>query len=338
MGNNSYMIIFRKKPKQHIILDAITLLSMGTILFVGTAWPFFRFVTYAKKKNNQSVNRKKWFSLKHTTINHPKHRFLKEYEETRSWCESRPMADWYIHSIDGIKLHAYYLPAENPKRFVVLCHGYRGTSFGSSAHIAKFLHKNNSNLLLIDQRCCGKSGGNYITFGAKEQYDVIEWVHHLNERNRTKLPIYLYGQSMGASTCLLSTGHHLPSEVKGIIADCGFHSMKQQLRDMAAGWFHLHWIELLLLRVDLFCRIFAGFSMKETNVTMALQKNQLPILYFHGEEDTYVLPENTWRNYEITKSEKEVVMIPYARHLCSSFAAPELYKRKITKFFEKYDQ
>ena len=313
--------------------------AIGAGAFMAMGFPFFRFCTYAGKKKSKSRKSysRKWFRLKHTEVNHPKYRYLKEYEQSRAWCEAQPMQDFTIRSVDGLKLHASYLPAEDARRFVILSHGYRGSRFGSIAAMGKFLHENHCSLLFIDQRCCGESEGNYITFGAKEQYDILEWVGRIVEENPAKLPIYLYGQSMGATSALLAAGHSLPREVRGIIVDCGFHSMKQQLRDIAAGWFHLHWIELLLLRVDFFCRVAAGFSMKETDTTIALEKNKRPVLFFHGEDDTYVWPENTKKNYEICDAPKELVMIPGARHLCSAYAAPELYGEKMMEFFGKYD-
>ena len=322
------------------LLWDIPLVAIGAAgVFIGTAYPFFKLMTYAGKKEEKvpKSNRKKWFELKHTKINHPKYKHEKEYLATREWCESQKMQDWSIRSMDGLNLHAAYLPADNPKRLVLFSHGYRGTSFGSIAHMAQHLHDNGSSLLFVDQRCCGKSEGEYITFGAKEQYDILWWIQRLNEENVDHLPIYLFGQSMGTAAVLLASGHELPKEVKGIIADCGFHSMKQQLRDMASEWFHLHWIELLLIRVDLFCRIFAGFKMKDADTTDALKHNKLPILFIHGEEDTYVLPENTVMNYSLCSAPKELVLVPEARHLCSSYEAPELYKKKLDSFFEKYD-
>lgn len=303
--------------------------------FVAIGYPFFKFCTYAGKKKSSDRKKisKKWFKLKHTEVNHPRYRYEKEYEETKAWCLNQPMKDWYIRSAEGLKLHASYYPCEHPKRIVLMCHGYRGTRFGSVAAIAKYLHEHDSSLLLVDQRCCGESEGKYITFGAREQYDMLEWIGRLNEENVEKLPIYLYGQSMGATSLILAAGHALPKEVKGLIADCAFHSMKQQLRDIASGWFHLHYIELLLLRVDLFCRIFAGFAMKETDTSVALEKNRLPILFFHGEDDTYVWPENTMKNFHITKTEKELHLIPEARHLCCYYTAPQYYEEKVMEFF-----
>ena len=283
-------------------------------------------------------NHKKWFQLKHTKINHPRNGYEKEYLAAREWCENQQMQDWYIRSIDGLKLHAFYLPADNPQRIILLSHGYKGTSFGSIAHMAEFLHENDSSLLFVDQRCCGKSEGKYITFGAKEQYDILAWIRRISRINKERLPIYLYGQSMGAATVLLAAGHKLPEEVKGIIADCGFHSLKQQLKDIAKGWFHLHWIGLLLIRVDILCRYYAGFRMQDTDTTRALLKNKRPILFFHGKEDTYVWPKNTIINYKICTAPKELVLVPGARHLCSSFVAPELYKKKLIEFFENNDK
>ena len=78
--------------------------------------------------------------------------------------------------------------------------------------------------------------------------------------------------------------------------------------------------------------------MKETDTTLALRMNRLPVLFFHGQEDTYVWPENTLRNYELCRAEKELVLVPNARHLCSSYVAPELFKSKLTEFFGKYDK
>ena len=45
--------------------------------------------------------------------------------------------------------------------------------------------------------------------------------------------------------------------------------MKGQLQDLAARWFHLHWIGLLLFRVDLFCRLLGGFRMKDADTAKA---------------------------------------------------------------------
>jgi alpha-beta hydrolase superfamily lysophospholipase len=271
-------------------------------------------------------------------INHPRYQFEEEYEAGKAWCRQQDMKDWYIHSADGLRLHAYYLPAKaDAKRFVLLSHGYKGSGFGDFAGIAGFLHEHNCNLLFIDQRCCGMSEGEFITFGAKEQDDIRRWSYLIAARNKDRLPIYLYGESMGAASVLMASGKKLPDEVKGLIADCGFQSMKGQIRDLAGKWFHLPRIELLLFRLSVLCRFSGGFRMEESDTTRALAVNKRPVLFFHGSDDTYVYPKNSIDNYELCHASKELVIIEGARHLCSAYVNPKLYRRKLLEFFEKYD-
>lgn len=304
-------------------------------IFMMFGWSFFEIMVRCKKKKN--ITKKKWFKLSHTKINHPRYKFEKEYEEGKAWCLEQNMQDCYIRSADGLRLHAYYLPADNAERFVLLSHGYKGSGFGDFAYTARFLHENRCNLLFIDQRCCGLSEGEFITFGAKEQYDVQEWAYYIAKRNKKRLPVYLYGESMGAASVLMASGHKLPREVRGLIADCGFRTMKGQLQGIAANWFHINWVELLLFRVDLFCRFLGGFGMKEADTTKAMRTNKRPVLFFHGLKDTYVDPRNTRYNYSICQAPKELVLIPEARHLCSAYEEPELYRKKLLDFFAKYD-
>lgn len=266
-----------------------------------------------------------------------RYRFESLYEGGKAWCREQDMKDCYMQSHDGLMLHAYYLPAENARRNIMLCHGYKGSGFGDFANVARFLHEHQCNLLFIDERCCGMSEGEYITFGAKEQFDVQGWAYYLADRDMKQLPIYLYGESMGAASVLMASGQNLPREVKGLIADCGFQTMRGQLKDMAANWFHLNWIELLLFRVDLFCTVVGGFRMKDADTRPAMRTNERPVLFFHGGRDTYVDPMNSRMNYAICHAPKELIVIPGARHLCSNYVASELYRNKLLEFFMKYD-
>lgn len=317
------------------VVKIISTSAVAFSTFMVSGWSFFEMMVHCK--NKRKLKKKKWFSLSHIKINHPRHKFETEYEEGKAWCRDQKMQDCYVRSMDGLLLHGLYLPAENPKRFVMLCHGYKGSGFGDFANIARFLHENNCNLLFIDERCCGESKGEFITFGAKEQYDIQRWAYYIEKRNNHKLPVYLYGQSMGAAAVLMASGQNLPVQVKGLIADCGFRSMRGQFQDMAANWFHLNWVGLMLLRVDLFCRFLAGFKMKDADTTKAMETNKRPVLFFHGAKDTYVPPENSKYNYSLCRAPKELVIIPEARHLCSAYEAPELYREKLLLFFKKYD-
>jgi hypothetical protein len=311
----------------------ITLSAAGTGIAFGRI--FFELTVHNRKGKKPSKLSK--IEFPQMKINHPRNQFEAEYEAGKAWCREQTMQDWYIKSVDGLKLHAYYLQAPNPKRYVILSHGYKGNCFSEFGHIASFLHEQGCNLLFIDQRACGMSEGEYITFGAKEKKDIQRWCYLIARQNTDKLPIYLYGKSMGAATVLMASGEKLPYNVKGVISDCGFQSMKRQFKDMASKWFHLPRIELLLLRLSAWCRLSAGFSMKEADTSKAMVTNNRPILFFHGDDDTYVYPKNSLDNYNNCTAPKELVIVQGARHMCSEYVNPKLYKDKLIKFFYEYD-
>ena len=312
---------------------------MAAGVFVSLGYPFFKLLvdTDDGRKKAQGGGSSSWKKLRHVEVNHPRNGYADKYEDGKAWCAAQDLKDRYITSRDGLRLHAYYLPADNARRIVLLAHGYRGSGFGDFANIARFLHENGCDLLFVDQRCCGKSEGRYITYGAKEQWDIFTWTTMLAAKNRRDLPIYLYGMSMGAAAVMMASGHALPKNVKGLICDCGFSSMKQQLRDIAGGWFHIHFIELLLLRADLFCRILAHFKMKDADTSRALSYNEIPVLFFHGSHDMFVEPSNSVRNRRRCAAPSDLVIIDGARHLCSSYVDEDLYRSKLSGFFARYD-
>ena len=83
--------------------------------------------------------------------------------------------------------------------------------------------------------------------------------------------------------------------------------------------------------------LFRSFRISDADTTKALEKNRIPVLFFHGAEDTYVNQKNSRYNYAVCRAPKELVVIPKARHLCSAYVKPELYRQKLLDFFALYD-
>ena len=324
----------------------------GMAVFTAMGLSFFQMIFRVDRKKGEELStadllqrsrekklRKNFFLDRIMKANHPRHRYEEVYEGGKAWCRGMmgQMKEIDIVSRDNVKLHARYLKAADAKRILILCHGYKGTLFGDFASDAKYLYEHNCSLLFIDQRGCGDSGGEYICFGAKERYDIKQWAEYISLRNRKKLPVYLFGKSLGGASVLLASGLGLPGDVKGIIDDCGFASATSEFEYIASKWFHIKWIRLLLFRLDILCRLCAGFSLKETNTAEALSKNRLPVLIFHGEDDTFVPPSNSFINKERCTAECELVMISDAAHLCCSYREPELYMEKLFGFFRKHE-
>ena len=114
-------------------LSATVLLFFSGIMEIG--WRFFNMVVCCKR--GEGKGRKKWFELSIYGIIIPETDTQRNMMRAGQWCETQKMQDCYIQSVDGLKLHGFYLPAEHAKRFVILSHGYRGSRFGSLSFMAK---------------------------------------------------------------------------------------------------------------------------------------------------------------------------------------------------------
>ena len=120
----------------------------------------------------------------------PLDRYGRIPEQDQEWLKNREQDELEICStVDDTPLFGRYLRCENPKRIILCAHGYRTNSLTDFAGVARWLHENNCDLLTIDQRGCGKSGGEYITFGAREKYDVVDWLDFIESHNRKGLPV-----------------------------------------------------------------------------------------------------------------------------------------------------
>ena len=247
-----------------------------------------------------------------------------------------PYTEVEIISKDGLKLKGKYYPNPNAERAVLCAHGYRGSAEGDFGTIWQML-KDSCALLLIDERACGESEGQYITFGALEKDDIVRWANKLAGLTDGRLPVYLFGISLGSSTVLLTQDQGLCAEVKGIIADCGYSSMKKILGEVAWDWFRLPPFPLIDA-VGLFCRLQGHFRMKDADVTAALRKAVVPVLFIHGTGDHFVRPHHTEINEQACACEHTTVLFEDAPHGSSCVSDPEKYRKTLEDFFRKTEE
>ena len=239
-----------------------------------------------------------------------------------------------IRSKDDYVLRAHWYPAENPSRTVILVHGWHSCWYVDFSASAPFLHENNCNLLFIDQRSHGESGGNLISYGITERYDVLSWIEWV-EQNHGGLPLYLCGISMGAATVLMTAGLPLAGRVQGILADCGYSTpreiltLKKNIGGLAGP---------TLAAINLNCKLREGFTLKDYTPIEAMTANkEIPCLFVHGDADSIVPWRMSLENYYACQAPKEALFVPGAGHARCFLVAPEEYKRKLTEFFEAWD-
>ena len=245
--------------------------------------------------------------------------------------------DKYITSRDGLKLHAYMYPASNPsKKFFIGIHGYRSYARPEYAPYAEFYHSEGFNILLPDDRAHAPSEGEYIGFGVLDRLDCVDWAKYVVETYGKDVEILIQGVSMGGATVLAASGEaDLPSQVKGIISDCGFSSAQDildfQLKNMArvpsAG--------KALPKLEKICEKKSGFNFHDYSAKKQVKKATVPILFVQGGQDKMVPSHMAEDLYKICPTKKKLLMVPEAGHAESIAFAPDEYYKDIKEMFSE---
>lgn len=247
---------------------------------------------------------------------------------------SLPKEDVYITSLDGLKLTGHIIKSKHQKRVIIAFHGWRSTWMRDFSIITDFLFDNDCTVLFAEQRAQGESEGDYMSFGVFERFDCLDWVNFAEERFGKNVPIYLAGVSMGASTVLMASGNKFPSNVRGIIADCGFTSPEAIWRHVAVDNLHLIYPASTLEKL---CQETLHFDPAKHSTISALEKATVPVLFAHGQDDHFVPMEMTLENYDACASEKEIILVPGAEHGLSYYVDGDRYREKLSGFWKKHE-
>ena len=242
--------------------------------------------------------------------------------------------DEYITSSDNLKLHSYQIKNETSSdKWVITVHGYTSEGINMSSYAKKY-YDNGYNVLIPDLRAHGLSEGDYIGMGWDDRLDIISWINYiLNEEPNAE--IILHGVSMGAATVLMTSGEEIPSNVKAIVADCGYTSVWDEFAYQLDDLFSLP--EFPILNVSSKdTKIRAGYFLGEASSIDQVKKSKTPILYIHGDQDDFVPYYMMEELYNATSSEKEMLTIKGAEHAKASEVDPETYWTSVNNFINKY--
>lgn len=241
-----------------------------------------------------------------------------------------PCEDVYAVSHDGFRLHAKYYEKRKGAPVQILIHGYRSIAirdFAGGLHLAL---ASDCNVLLIDQRAHGESEGRCLSFGVLERLDCLTWINYLTSKLGDDTKIVLVGISMGAATVLMTAGLDLPKNVVGIVADSAYTSPAAIIRKVI-GDMHLP-VAPLYPFVRLSARLFGGFGLQSCGAVTSVASCRVPVLFFHGESDTFVPCDMSRELFAACPSEKTLITVPGADHGLEFLVDGDTYRTELMKF------
>lgn len=305
----------------YLIIITFTIL----VLILITTYISFRITFYANRKKVKSDE----FTLPPDPIYQThKERILEAYNKAKTL----NYIEMEITSFDGLKLKGKYFECAKNAPIEIMFHGYRGDSLSDLSVGIERCFKLNRNCLLVDQRASGNSEGKVISFGINESKDCLLWINKVIETFGNDVKIILTGISMGATTVVITSGKKLPKNVVGILADCGFHSAKEIIKKTIKEM-HLP-VKIFYPFVKLAAKIFGHFNLEETSAINEVKKSTVPIIFFHGLNDTIVPHYMSKAMYDACNTRKQLVSIKDAGHGLAYIIEPDLYLNELDNFFK----
>jgi pimeloyl-ACP methyl ester carboxylesterase len=221
--------------------------------------------------------------------------------------DGMPLAGWWVASSRMGKLVEADAADRWGRETVILCHGL-GSGKERMLSLAKLLASRGYNVFLFDFRAHGESGGNFVSYGDRERYDVLgalEWIHANHAYESTK--IHGIGQNTGAAALLAAAADPNHGEaIESLVLyepyarfDTLSAETAQRLLPRGVRWL-VRFIGVPLASLHAGCDL-AHFS----PVNYADQLWPRPVLIVHGRGQTFIPTMEEMSLYQNTPLPKE---------------------------------
>ena len=240
-----------------------------------------------------------------------------------------PHEDWELESFDGLKLKGVFYPGTSNKTMIWV-HGYTSHAERESAFPGLFYHSLGFNVLIPYLRSHGPSEGKYISFGALEYRDMMDWVEKVNAR----IPngqIILHGLSMGGGIILALATREMPN-VKCLISDAPTIGIPQAFRGIVSGTFKKDADKIYEHLMNRFRREFS-VDINEFDWAEKISTSRYPLLLSAGSNENM---EESLNQLKAAAQETSVLILPGCNHGNGMYKQTELYQNTIKKFIAKH--
>ena len=190
------------------------------------------------------------------------------------------------------------------------------------------------NVLVIDNRSCGLSGGKYSYAAIKEAEDVRKWIELLSTELGNK-KVLIHGICNGSAMGLRAITHpDCPECIEGLIADGIYTTFYETLRT--------HFIQLgkpvFPVCYEVVIKIYklTGKNVMIEGPIKDIRKYTGPLLMIHGRQDTFSLPPKAEKMFALAASKhKKLVWFDEGMHSHLKIRAQDRYDEVVGEFIKE---
>ena len=235
----------------------------------------------------------------------------------------------------GPRLVAWFLrPASGNSGCVMILHGIGDTRAAALGLAPMFLEKGYA-VLLPDSRGHGESGGQTVSYGVTERWDVIEWTRWLRAAGCRE--IFGLGESMGAAILLQAAAER--PVFRAVVAECPFASLRWVAEDRVVQRLpgppaFRHIVARILVTGGFwYARLRYHLDLDAAAPVRSVERLRTPVLLIEGLGDNNVSPAHA---RAIAASGRSVTLwlVPGAGHTGAAAADTEGFKRRVLGWFQ----
>jgi alpha-beta hydrolase superfamily lysophospholipase len=236
-----------------------------------------------------------------------------------------------IKTTNDVTLEGWYArPDSNAKGTVILFHALMGNKTEVLDEATEFRNWG-YNVLLVDARSHGRSGGRTTTIGHNEADDVRSAYDEIVRRGEKN--IFLWGTSMGAVSIVGAVAKYNLNP-SGVIIEMPFFSLQSHLRARARilGFPSQPFAFLVTFWIGAE-RGFNGYRFKTANYA---RKVTCPVLEQYGSRDNVVLKRETDAIYNaLPPGKKRLVNYEEGQHESFLRRDPATWRREVEQFLNE---
>ncbi len=212
---------------------------------------------------------------------------------------------------DGVQIDVWVLKAEqveegkSSRGTIVILHGLTESKANFPYFKAgKVLARKGYDVVLPDLRAHGRSGGRYVTYGAKEKHDVKAVVDGLLGEGEIAEPIYVFGASLGATTAIQYAA--IDPRCKGVMAMTAY----KDARSIARGRLPFVSAEDFKAAMEKAGQMAKFDPDEASSVKAAAKLTNTPLLLVHGILDLTVPGEHGEAIFKAAGGPKKLILKP----------------------------